>query len=284
MAQNSGNAHKNTVTQYFDEHSQSWRDRYDKTDFESVSYQDRMTAALELLASHGQTARFVLDAGCGAGIQALAMSQQGYEVVACDIAPSMARSARRLLGRAAGLRTARVFVADLERSPLREGSFDAIVLLGVIGYSDHPDKVLDALCQALRPGGLLVISTASEHLFLSRLSDLVSYIPDTVYMALKRVFFGRQITINQEDTGFYKANYRYQSARQFDALISEHGFRKLASRAVNFGRTHFMGKRVLPESLDITLSRVLSGMAKLRVAHFLQQYARIYVVCARKSG
>jgi hypothetical protein len=157
------------------------------------------------------------------------------------------------------------------------------MMLGVIGYANQPGEVLNAISRALRPDGLLVISIAGERLLFGCICDILSRVPDAIYMRAKSILTGRGATVTNEDPGFYKRNYRYQNASEFDAMVAGHGFDILASRAVNFGRTHFMGKHLLPERMDILLSRVVSRLANIRLMRFLKEYARIYVVCARKK-
>ncbi|MGH8728145.1 MAG: hypothetical protein ACREV9_08325 [Burkholderiales bacterium] len=63
----------------------SWQERYFKTDFESVVFQDRMQVALSCLRRFGEGGMSVLDVGCGAGVEALAIASEGHGVVACDL-------------------------------------------------------------------------------------------------------------------------------------------------------------------------------------------------------
>ncbi len=266
--------HKGSVQDFFNDGADSWEARYGKSDFESISYQDRMHATLTLLEARGGGQLTLLDAGCGAGLQSAAMEQRGHRVFACDIAHKMAKKARANLTDGHG----RVLVSDLENIPFAPGSFDAVVILGVIGYSKHPERLLGAVRSVLKDDGVLVISTANETLLLTRASDWLSYLPDRIYLGLKRLLTGKRPR-PADDASFYTDHYHYTSAPAFDRQIAAGGFVKRGGIGVNYGRIHFMGKRPLSERADIALSRLIARLACVPPFGFLQRGARIYVTC-----
>lgn len=274
---------KNSVRVFFDEKSESWRERYDKHDFESVSYQDRMNIGLEFLRAYKGESSLVLDAGCGAGVQAAELARDGYRVLACDIAPEMVKQTTDRLAKTKTSQPTKVILADLDNLPLENESVEAILSLGVIGYSRSPDDLMRSFHRVLKTEGVLVISSASEKRLLDMVSDFLSVIPDRIYLAFKKLFVNRAAPKREYDEGFYKQTYTYLDAREFDAYVSAHGFEKLNSGAANFGRLLFMGKRVLPTKLDIALSRAVGKLARLAPFRFLERYARIYVVCLKKT-
>lgn len=274
---------KAAVRDFFNDGAESWQARYARRDFESVSYQDRMAVALEFLRRHVAPGATVLDAGCGVGLQAAAIQDLGYRVVACDLAPEMARKARANI-RGAGGGTARTLVADLDRSPFRPGAFDAAVSLGVIGYANDPGALLAALRGALKPGGVLVISTAGERLLLGRLSNALSWLPDHLYAWVKHTVLRRPGAPPGYDPGFYQDHYRYTTARAFDRFLAGGGFTKRDGAGVNYGRLHFMGLHPWPEAVDVAVSRLVGLLARRGPLRFLQGYARIYVTCWVRDG
>jgi 2-polyprenyl-3-methyl-5-hydroxy-6-metoxy-1,4-benzoquinol methylase len=275
---------KAAVRDFFNDGAESWQDRYARADFESVSYQDRMGVALGFLARHVRPGAKVLDAGCGAGVQAAAMQALGYRVVACDLAPEMARKASASIRSGTDGGGGRALVADLDCSPFRPGTFDAAMSLGVIGYASDPDALLRSLRAALKPGGVLVISTAGERLLLWRLSNALSWLPDRLYGWVKHTLLRRERTGPGYDLGFYKDHYRYTTAPAFDRFLAAGGFTKLDSTGVNYGRLHFMGLHPWPEALEVALSRLVGLLARRGPLRFLQRYARIYVTCVVRDG
>jgi ubiquinone/menaquinone biosynthesis C-methylase UbiE len=262
-----------SVRRFFGEHSDSWLRRYYSGDFDSVNYQDRMHEALRLLEACGEPAMRVLDLGCGAGVQAGALQALGHEVYACDIAFEMAQKARDRIGPSA-------LVAVGEKLPFADESFDAVVALGVIGYSADPQAFLNSLQRVLRPGGLLIISSANERLLLERISGAVSYWPNRCYRWAKARITGRPLPAADTSPGFYLSHYNYMDARRFDQLLAGSGFQRVAGSGVNFGRLHFMGKLLPGEGTAIALSRALTRLS--RRIEPLQRHSRIYVTALRK--
>ena len=271
---------KSEVEKYFNEEAQSWMERYSKIDFESVSYQDRMNAALHLLRKYGLQKMLVLDAGCGAGLQAAAIQNAGHDVIACDISHKMAKRARDVISRKT---KSRVFVADLEHGPIRESAFDAIVMLGVLGYADRPERVLTSVNKMLKPNGVLIISSASQRLLLSQVSEFASFVPNKIYLGLKRFLSKNRSSSEKENESFYVKNYNYMRPSEFDAFLQGCSFVKSSSIGVNYGRFRFMGKTVFTEKCDISISRFIGRLARMKPLRFIQEYSRIYVVCARKQ-
>jgi SAM-dependent methyltransferase len=94
-----------------------------------------------------------LDVGCGAGGAAFVAARAGASVTGVDLSPVLIESARR---RAAeeGL-DIRLDVADAERLPFEDGSFDVVSsTVGAIFAPSH-EAAAGELARVLRPGGRL---------------------------------------------------------------------------------------------------------------------------------
>lgn len=264
---------RDSVRRFFGDNADSWQRRYYRRDFDSINYQDRMGEALRLLEAHAGKGLRVLDLGCGAGVLAAQMQARGHEVYACDIALEMAARARDQIG-------PRAAVAVGEQLPFVAASFDAVVALGVIGYSKNPQAFLASLQRVLKPGGLLVISSADQQLLLEQVSERISRWPSRWYRWAKERLTGRALPQSDKGKDFYRSVYHYRGAREFDALLAQGGFERLAGSGVNFGRLHFMGKPLMGEAMAIWLTRGLTRLS--RQVPELQQYARIYVTALRR--
>ena len=104
----------------------------------------------EVLALIPETARAVLDIGCGAGRLGEAIkARQQAEVVGIELNEAAAAAAR--------LRLDQVFVGDIERLdlPLPPGPFDAIVCGDILEHLREPDRLLRQARAWLAPDGAL---------------------------------------------------------------------------------------------------------------------------------
>jgi SAM-dependent methyltransferase len=107
----------------------------------------------------------LLDVPCGSGRHALALAARGYDVTGVDLSDDAIARATE----AAGALPARFVRADMRDFPV-EAPFDAAICMGnSIGYfgAEGMAALFDRLAAALRPGGKLVIdsATCAESLF-----------------------------------------------------------------------------------------------------------------------
>ena len=97
----------------------------------------------------------VLDAGCGGGDFSEGLHENGFTVFGCDMSPTgIATASRRGIG---------TFVQsslyDSLTEPFHVQSFDAIISTEVIEHLYSPRVFIQRAREAIRPGGLLVLTT-----------------------------------------------------------------------------------------------------------------------------
>ena len=108
----------------------------------------------------------VLDVGCGGGLLAARMAQDGAEVVGVDLSHSSLAAARKHT-RSAGLRIDFV-TARGESLPLVDSSFDAVVSSDFLEHVPDFDSVISECARLLKPAGLFLYETINRNL-LSRI-------------------------------------------------------------------------------------------------------------------
>ncbi|MDV2482258.1 class I SAM-dependent methyltransferase [Methanoculleus sp. Wushi-C6] len=93
----------------------------------------------------------VLEVGCGNGKTLAALARLSGSVTAVDISPRAVALARRHPGTAGAGFT----VGDARCLPFRDGAFDAVILVHVVGHLPGPGRRSAAaeVCRVLRPGG-----------------------------------------------------------------------------------------------------------------------------------
>ena len=64
-------------------------------------------------------------------------------------------------------------VADGERLPFRDASFDLVFAHGVVQYTADPQKMVDEVRRVLRPGGEAIFQVYNRHSWLNLLSKVM---------------------------------------------------------------------------------------------------------------
>lgn len=97
-----------------------------------------------------------LDAGCGPGHLAEALTARGLAVRAVDTSAAMLERTRAKL-RAAGAPSQHLALASIDELPHPDASFDLVCSAGVIEYLPADAKALAELFRVLRPGGRAIL-------------------------------------------------------------------------------------------------------------------------------
>jgi len=99
----------------------------------------------------------ILDLGCGTGLSSLLFFEKGYDVTGIDGTGAMVRRARKLPYK-------KVIQQDLE-SPWRvkDRSFDAVVMTGVMEYIIYPGVLLRQVHNKLVDGGIFGLTVPHKN-------------------------------------------------------------------------------------------------------------------------
>src|SRR5919206_4576081 len=103
----------------------------------------------ELVISHlDSTAPEILDLGCGTGLSSLLFFKAGCRVTGVD-------GTRAMIERAGRLPFRKLICQNLEKElKVKDLSFDAAVMVGVMEYIEDPAALLARVRRKLRPGGV----------------------------------------------------------------------------------------------------------------------------------
>jgi SAM-dependent methyltransferase len=104
--------------------------------------------------AHMRDVSRVLDAACGTGYGRLVLTEDSWRrrIVSCDLSVPALEFGRDHYG-------LEPVVADVQRLPVRDGSFTVVVGLETVEHVPEPDRYLSEMARVLVPGGQMFLST-----------------------------------------------------------------------------------------------------------------------------
>jgi ArsR family transcriptional regulator len=102
----------------------------------------------------------VLDVASGDGVIAELLSPHARSITCVDASPRVVDAARKRLSDRANVD---VREGDMHALALADGSFDLVLLLHALPYSERPAQVMAEAARVLRRGGRLLICTLAKH-------------------------------------------------------------------------------------------------------------------------
>ena len=145
--------------------SRGFFDDLDQYHFEKLHH------LLRLVAFDGYRGRSVLEVGCGAGVDLARFAKGGAQVTGVDLSSSAIDLARANFAQQ-GLE-GRFDVADGERLPFPNNSFDLVFAHGVVQYTANPRQLVEECHRVLKPGGDAVFQVYNRISWLNALSKLM---------------------------------------------------------------------------------------------------------------
>ena len=129
---------------------------------ESRGKHPRFTAMMNeyFAAMRIQSAKTVLDLGCGTGVAARAIAiQEGFagHVTGVDVSPYLTAAAEDLATKEGIANTVTFRTGDSQRLDLPDSSFDAVVAHTLISHVPDPFTVLKEIVRVVKPGGTVGI-------------------------------------------------------------------------------------------------------------------------------
>jgi SAM-dependent methyltransferase len=165
------------VRQYWEQHihdleitkhpvgSRGFFDDLDEYHFEKLHH------LLRLVEFDGYRGRNVLEVGCGAGVDLARFAKGGAHVTGVDLAASAIELAKANFSQQ-GLE-GDFRVADGERLPFADASFDLVYAHGVVQYTADPQRLVSECRRVLKPGGEAIFQVYNRISWLNGLSKLM---------------------------------------------------------------------------------------------------------------
>jgi ubiquinone/menaquinone biosynthesis C-methylase UbiE len=185
-----------------------------KLDLSNYNFVTRRRTVMRLMADAGRRER-LLDVGCGTGDYVALAERHGCEYHGLDFSFSMIAGARRR--NADHSCRDRFLVGSGERLPYAARSFDVAIAIGFIEYFRDPHLPLAEIRRVLRPGGLAVIQSFKQE----RLGQLYGWLRNPL----------RGLAGGERRSGLVPRPEQWvdlkYGQRELDALLAQHGFRRV---------------------------------------------------------
>jgi len=164
----------------------------------------------------------VADLGCGSGTFTTLLKAAGFDCVGLDISAKLIAVGRRKYP------DVELLEGDIEHLPFPDGSFDGVLLSGVVHHFPDPSRCAAEVCRVLRPGGRFVAFDPNRMnpfmwLYRDRASPLYSPLGVT---ANERPVLAREVAAVFERAGFDVTShflsglaYRYVASPRMRLLL-----------------------------------------------------------------
>jgi ubiquinone/menaquinone biosynthesis C-methylase UbiE/uncharacterized protein YbaR (Trm112 family) len=212
----------------------------------------------------------ILEVGCGLGTDGLELLRSGYRVVETDIAPGQLREARRLHRHSGYGESCDHLLADAERLPFADDSFDGAFMVACLHHLPDPLRSLREIVRVLKPGGIFALGTEPNNW-----QHHTIYPPGRILFKAVTRLLGKGVSTEDMVSEADKLTEGF-SWKQLDELFSEAGFRQWSlkpagylSAAIFFLTTELSQLikydiRLFPlEKLVIPIDEALGGMPLL---------------------
>ncbi len=174
---------------------------------------------LPQLRRHGLSGHRLLDVGCGTGKSFLPMLEDGWEVTACDISPSMLELARAKAGDAV-----KFAVADMRKLPVF-GEFDLVWCLDdAVNYLlsvEELGEALSAMRANLAPDGLLLFDVNTIQAYRSFFAET-----EFVERGGRKLIWNGQAPLDAQPGGIYESHFEAQMTDGGEADVEKHVHRQ----------------------------------------------------------
>jgi ubiquinone/menaquinone biosynthesis C-methylase UbiE len=171
----------------------------------------------------------VLEIGSGAGTDHAELAKTADSTVAVDLAHhgAMLTQTRLRLENRPGSAT----VADAERLPFRDHTFDCVYSFGVIHHTDHPERIADEMFRTMKTGGRFLVAVYNRHSLFTFKKVIEFIVRGRIFRESWSHFFG-QIEAGAEELAVRPTIHLY-SRKQAEKLFSK--FSDVTTELVHVG-------------------------------------------------
>ena len=229
-------------------------------------FQAQMAIMLSMM--EGARNGVILDIGCAAGGEIGPLLERGFRVVGLDFSESMLELGSR---RFAGDARVAFCRADAEKLPVKDGSVDHVVCLGVFEFLPDQEAAVQEIHRVMRPGGVVVFAIPSRISFYNVAERVARDTVGPVWRAAKRLL-GR----GPKGPVVQGAERNLVVPWKFRAVLRQMGFAPQRSAYSNY----FLYPLDRFPGLNVKVAAALEPLAKVPL---MRCGASVYLVSATRN-
>jgi ubiquinone/menaquinone biosynthesis C-methylase UbiE len=244
------------IKEFFDEDSRHYlAERYPSAPktCDQLSYLTRKHYVLEMLDRIPGQGR-ILDIGCGPAVYTRDLADRGWQVCGVDLSNGMLQTAATAAAGYGG-KPVRFVAAQATELPFRDGSFDAVLCIGVVSYVDSVPALLNDVRRVLRPQGEAIFQIAN----VLSISEI-----DLKLRRLLGRLLPRRGTLDAHDRFRARVHLHPYKPSAFDAWCTDADLRRREFRFFDF-RPPLLVDRLAP-SLSLKVARRFEALSRSGLA------------------
>jgi ubiquinone/menaquinone biosynthesis C-methylase UbiE len=270
-----GGDQQTLVNSLFEDDASYWAEIYERTGVKEFVHQQRLRTLLELVERIAPPAQsLILDAGCGAGLAAVALARRGYHVQAMDAVEAMVDLTSRRAIEAGVERRVTTTMGDVDSLPFGDKTFPLVVMMGVLPWLPSIEKPLRELHRVIQPAGHLIVSLDNRWSLCRFLDPFINPVLSPGKELVRSLLYrlGRtEATVHS----------RLTSNREFDLLLKTTGFKKTQAKTLGFGPFTVFRHEFLPSRVGLTVHQGFQAIAERGFPIFRSAGMQSIVVASR---
>ena len=196
----------------------------------------------------------LLDVGCGTGHHMQALARRGFAVAGVDGSEAMLEHAR------ANNPGVELHLADVDRLPFSDASFDYVLCIEVLRYLRDPGPCVREMARVVRPGGMVLVTA-------------------TPLLNLNGYWLVNRVAVALPVRGFVRLRQFFTTSGRLRRVFGEAGFRDVAVHGVYLGPVNWI-ERLAPRLLRPVLRAWEPWDRRLADRPLLHELSNMFLVRA----
>jgi len=205
----------NSVAKRFDAEAQYWKEN-NATDI--IAHERKMRLTYTISELKRKNPKTILEIGCGAGynLQIIAKEFPKAKCVGVDISPEMIKLCKKNNKN----KNSTFSVLNIDKKTLNK-KFDAVILLGVIGYTPNVEHTLTQVQKHVSENGILIFTFGNSQSLFRNIRESLSRVLDTNIL-LQSTYNSTKKSLSKDTVSYNPSanNFKSYTQQRIEAILS----------------------------------------------------------------